>query len=195
MFAKAALGRESAPGSQGQDPGSLQPAELLPTPGWVGRSPAACGGAAAEGTCASCSASVSGVGRGRACTLPRSPGLWAADSASDRRKGLRAGGQMLDKGCGENSALAKEQQSPPFPLLCSCCRQGYPASSCFNQRVMAPSCIQFCYPNVLLGHIVLISVNSLHPASIICLRASLNYASNHSDFREDTVTWFLLFSC
>lgn len=47
---------------------------------------------------------------------------------------------------------------------------------------------------MLSGHIVLISVNSLHPASIICLRASLNYASNHSDIREDTVTRFLLLS-
>lgn len=55
---------------------------------------------------------------------------------------------------------------------------------------MAPSYIQFCYPNVLSGHIVLISVNSLHPASIICLRASLNYASNHSDVREDTAHGF-----
>lgn len=60
---------------------------------------------------------------------------------------------------------------------------------------MALSYIQFCYPNVLSGHIVLISVNSLHPTSIICLRASLNYALNHSDFREDTVTRFLLFIC
>lgn len=44
-----------------------------------------------------------------------------------------------------------------------------------------------CYPNMLPGHIVLISVNSLHPTSITCMRALLSYASNHSDFRKDTV--------
>lgn len=60
---------------------------------------------------------------------------------------------------------------------------------------MTLSYIQFYYTNVLSGHIVLISVNSLHPTSIISLRASLKYALNHSDFREDTVTRFLLFSC
>lgn len=140
-------------------------------------------------TFACCSAAGSGMGRGKARTLPRSPRLWAGDSVSDRRKYLIRGE--------ENStvALAKEQKSSPFPLLCSCCRQSCPASSCFNHWVMAPPYIQFCYPNVLSGHIVLISANSLHPTSIICLRASLNYASNHSDFREDTVTQVFLFSC
>lgn len=44
-----------------------------------------------------------------------------------------------------------------------------------------------CYPNTLSGHIVLISVNSLHPTSITCMRASLSYTLKHSDFRKDTV--------
>lgn len=49
-----------------------------------------------------------------------------------------------------------------------------------------------CYPNTLSGHIVLISVNSLHPTSITRMRASLSYTSNHSDFRKDTVTSFII---
>lgn len=197
MFGNATLGRESAPGRQGQAPGSLQPAELLPTPPWVERSPPACGGAGAEAElCPLLSGRIwDGKREGsHPATLPSPLGwgfrLWQEEGAESRA------GKCLIRG-GENSAVAlvKEQKSPPFPLLCSCCRQSCPASSCFNHWVMAPPYIQFCYPNVLPGHIVLISANSLHPTSIICLRASLNYASNHSDFREDTVTQVFLFSC
>lgn len=137
-----------------------------------------------------------GRGRGKACSLPCSPHLWAGDSISDRSQGAESGAGKCLVGGEENSAvaLAKEQKNPPSLLLCSCCRQSCPASSCFNHWVTALSYMQFCYPNVLSGHIVLISVNSLHPTSIICLRASLNYASNHSDFREDTVTLFFFFN-
>lgn len=48
MFGKAALAKESAPGTEGQASGSLQPAELLPTLWWVERSPPVSGGAGAE---------------------------------------------------------------------------------------------------------------------------------------------------
>lgn len=74
-------------------------------------------------TCACCSASGSGMGEGRSCTLPCSPHLWAGDSPPDRRKGLRSGGASAREEVGK-MRLAKEQKSPPFPLLCSCCRQG-----------------------------------------------------------------------
>lgn len=193
MFGNATLGRESAPGSQGQGPGSFQPAELLPTPLWAERSPPACGGAGAEADL--CLLLSIRIWDGKKEGLHPATPLWPLGRGFHlwQEEGAEGGaGKCLVRG-GENSAvaLAKEQKSPPFPLLCSCC----PASSCFNHWVMAPPYIQFCYPNVLSGHIVLISVNSLHPTSIICLRASLNYASNHSDFREDTVTQVFLFSC
>lgn len=100
----AALGREAAPGSQGQHGGSLQPAELLPAPPWVERSPPACAGAAAEADpCLLLGISIwDGKREGSAPAML--PGLWAGDSTSDRRKGLRAGvGYVLGERWGEFS--------------------------------------------------------------------------------------------
>lgn len=71
----------------------------------------------------------------------------------------------------------------PFFLL-HCCRESCPpASVCFNHWIMA---LSFCQPMCCPWHTVLISVNSLHPTSIICLRTSVNGALNRSDFRKDS---------
>lgn len=109
MSGEAALPRESAAGSQGQDPGSLQPAELLPAPRWAERNPPACAGAAAEAELCLLPSIRVWDGKREGLHPSSSPRLWDGDSTSDRRKGLRAGG--------ENSAgaLAEEQKSPPFP--------------------------------------------------------------------------------
>lgn len=145
-------------------------------------------------------ASGAGQRRGASCPTMAPVTFGLGDFPSESGKEGWPGGREQEEAgacvrAGENSALAlaKEQKSPPFPLLCSCCRESrFPASSYFNHWIMAPWYVQFCYPNVLSGHIVLISVNGLHPTSIICLRASLNFALNHLDFRMDTVTCFLL---
>lgn len=140
MFGKAALWRESAPGRQSQEASSLQSSCLY----HGGLRGASC-------TWWSCSSSSRPVpaqhqdlgweeGGLASCRAPLAFGLGIPPQTGGR--GWEQAGQVLDRG-GENSAvaLAQGQKSPPFPLLCSCCRQGCPASSCLNHRVMALSYI------------------------------------------------------
>lgn len=112
------------------------------TTGW--ESPPAYGGAAAEADlCLLLSISIwDGKREGLHPAVLPSPLGWSFCLGQEEGAESRQG-KCLIRG-GENSAvaLAKEQESPPFPLLCSCCRQGCPALSCFSHWAMAPSYIQ-----------------------------------------------------
>lgn len=117
MFGEATLPRESVPGSQGQDPGSLQPAELLPAPRWVERSPPARDGAAAEADlCLLLSIRIwDGKRKGLHPAMLPSPLGWEFHLRQEAESGQ---GKCLIRDV-ENSTVA----SPPFPQAgLSCCK-------------------------------------------------------------------------